>query len=178
MNVRKLCQTAILLALCILSQFLKNFSVFITGSFINLVLAVCTLSCGLGSGLILSVITPLTSWWITGSPIMAAMPVIVPCVMAGNAIFVVCVWSFTRRDKGARPLSFGLVSGTLLKALFMWLIISKLILSLLGPGSGLPDPALNVARATFSTTQLITAAIGSALCLAVAPVLKKQHFIE
>ena len=44
-SVKILCRTAVLLALCIASQFLKNLSVYLTGSIINAILVIATLSC-------------------------------------------------------------------------------------------------------------------------------------
>lgn len=96
-NVRLLCRTALLLALCVASQFLKNTSVYLTGPVINAILILATLSCGFFSGAVLAVLTPLTSWWITGSPVMSAYPAIVPAVMGGNLLLVVCVWFFALR---------------------------------------------------------------------------------
>ncbi len=95
-NIRILCRTALLLALCIASQFLKNTSVYITGTIINAILIVSVLSCGLLGGTIISVITPLTSWWITGSPLISAIPLLLPCIMLGNLIIVFFVWFFSR----------------------------------------------------------------------------------
>lgn len=102
-NVRLLCRTALLLALCIASQFLKNTSVYITGPIVNAILILSTLSCGFFSGAAISVITPLTSWWITGSPIMSAHPAIVPCVMMGNLLLVTSTWLFARWLKSKLP---------------------------------------------------------------------------
>ncbi|MBE6928162.1 MAG: hypothetical protein E7467_06725 [Ruminococcaceae bacterium] len=103
LNTKLLVRTALLLALCIASQFLKNASPYITGSIVNTILILATLSCGLLSGCIISVIAPLTSWLITGSPIMAAYPAIVPCIMIGNLILVVCVWLFASWLKKKMP---------------------------------------------------------------------------
>lgn len=104
LNVGVLCRTALLLALCIASQFLKNTSVYITGSIVNAILIISTLSCGFLSAAAISVIAPLTSWWITGSPIMSAYPVIVPLVMISNLIIVACVWLFAKYlDKKFSP---------------------------------------------------------------------------
>ena len=50
---------------------------------------------------------------------------------------------------------------------FYVLTIVQLVLPLLGPGSGLPEKALLMARTTFSVTQLICGLIGSALAYAV-----------
>lgn len=95
-NTRLLCRAAILLALCIASQFLKDTSVYITGSIINTILIIATLSCGYLGAVAIALITPLTSWLITGSAVMSSYPAIVPCVMLGNVILVSCVWLFSQ----------------------------------------------------------------------------------
>lgn len=105
LNVKLLLRTALLLALCIASQFFKNASVYITGSIVNTVLIIATLSCGFWSATAISVIAPLTSWLITGSPIMAAHPAIVPAVMLGNIILVACVWVFANWLEKKMPLT-------------------------------------------------------------------------
>lgn len=102
-NVKLLIRTALLLALCIASQFLKNASVYITGSIVNTILIIATLSCGFWSASAISVIAPLTSWLITGSPIMSSYPVIIPCVMVGNLILVASVWLFAKWLKKKMP---------------------------------------------------------------------------
>lgn len=95
-NIRTLTRTALLLALCIASQFLKNTSVYITGAIINAILIISVLSSGLFSGVLISIITPLTSWWITGSPLISAIPLLLPCIMLGNLIIVCAVWCFSQ----------------------------------------------------------------------------------
>ncbi|MCQ2483650.1 MAG: ECF transporter S component, partial [Clostridia bacterium] len=87
---KSLAYAAILLAICIVSQFLKNTSVYITGPIINACLLLCVLTAGIKYAVALSVITPITSFIITGSPIMAAIPMIIPCVIVGNIIYVIC----------------------------------------------------------------------------------------
>ena len=168
MKLNRFTRTAILLALAVASQFLKSLSVYITGPIINCILIICVLYCGLGNAAILCVVLPLTSWLITGSPIMSAMPVIVPCIMAGNFVLVLSVWLFDRRSSTGRSILSGMAIGCVVKALLMWLTISCLVLSLVGSSSGLPAPALAAAKLTFSVTQLITAVIG---CIPV-PIIK------
>ncbi len=102
-NVRLICRTALLLALCVAAQFLKNTSVYLTGPVINAILILATLFCGLWSGAVLSLVTPLTSWLITGSPVMSAYPMIVPCIMVGNFIFSLFVWFFGLRLAARLP---------------------------------------------------------------------------
>lgn len=83
-TTKQITTTAVLLAICIVSQFFKNTSVYITGPVINACLILAVLSVGIPCGIILSVITPVTSFFITGSPIIGAIPASMPCIMAGN----------------------------------------------------------------------------------------------
>ena len=73
-TTKQLVQTALLLAICIASQYFKNLSVYITGPIVNLTIILAVLSVGLWSGLLLSIIAPVTAFFFTGSPIMAAIP--------------------------------------------------------------------------------------------------------
>lgn len=173
MKLNRFTRTAILLALAVASQFLKNLSVYITGPIVNCILVICVLYCGLGNAALLSAVLPLTSWLITGSPIMTAMPMIVPCIMAGNFVLVLFVWLFSRRESSGARLAAGMAIGCLAKAAFMWLTVSCLVISIAGPDSGLPAPALAAAKLTFSLTQLITSAIGCVPVLALKRILDK-----
>ena len=173
MKIRQLTLSALLLALSIASQFLKNTSVYLTGPVINCILILATVFCGLWSAVALSLITPLTSWLITGSPLMSAIPMIVPCIMAGNVILAVSVWVSIRKKLCTRNLLLGTLFGAAVKAAFMGGTISLLLLPLLGPSTGLPAPALAAARVTFSLTQLITALLGGALSVLIVPTLMR-----
>ena len=173
MKTRQLTLTALLLALCIASQFLKNTSVYLTGPVINCILILAAVFCGLWSAVSLSLITPLTSWLITGSPLMSAIPLIVPCVMAGNVIFAAAMWFCIRKCLCTRSLLLGTLLGAAAKAAFMGGTISLLLLPLLGSATGLPAPALAAARVTFSLTQLITALLSGVLAVLIVPTLKR-----
>ena len=59
-TTKQITTTAVLLAICIVSQFFKNTSVYITGPVINACLILAVLSVGIPCGIILSVITPVT----------------------------------------------------------------------------------------------------------------------
>lgn len=170
-STKALAQAAILLAICIMSQFLKNMSVYITGPIINACLIICVLTAGLGWAVVLSVVTPITSYFITGSPIMSAIPLIIPCVMAGNAILVICVALFKNKPnkKIGQPLS--MLVGSVFKAIFMGVVISLLVIPQFLPEQ--MAPKMKVFQATFSITQLLTALIGSALACVIMIPLKK-----
>lgn len=162
-TVRDIAITGILLAICIVFQIFKNMSVFITGPVVNACLIICALSTGLIPALILSVITPVTSFLITGAPVMTAVPPMMPLIMAGNAILVIMVCIFG--NKNYVKISLGMAAGSILKALFMGLTISMGVLPHM-----LPEPMtkmLPAMKIQFSVTQLITAAIGSVIAYVV-----------
>lgn len=170
LSTKQLVQTALLLAICIASQYFKNISVYITGPVVNTTIIIAVLAVGLWSGLLISIVAPVTAFFFTGSPIMAAIPLMFPAVMAGNAVLAVCVWYFQNKLKFKWRLPVGLAAGSVLKALFMGIVIVLILLPVFGDNiaSHLPKPealpaVLATAKTTFSVTQLITSLIGSAL---------------
>lgn len=170
LTTKRLVQTAFLLAICIASQYFKNLSVYVTGPIVNTTIIIATLAIGLWSGILISVIAPVTAFFFTGSPIMAAIPLMFPVVMAGNAVLAVSVWYFQEKLPFKWKLPAGLVAGSILKAVFMGAVVILIILPVFGGNVAgkLPKPealpkVLATAKVTFSVTQLITALIGSAL---------------
>lgn len=170
LTTKQLVQTALLLAICIASQYFKNISVYITGPVVNTTIIIAVLAVGLWSGLLISIVAPVTAFFFTASPIMAAIPLMFPVVMAGNAILAVNAWYFQNKLNWKWHLPVGLIIGSILKALFMGITIVLIILPIFGGSiaSHLPKPealpmVLATAKTTFSITQLITALIGSAL---------------
>ena len=158
-TTKQITTTAVLLAICIVSQFFKNTSVYLTGPIINACLILAVLSVGMTCGVILSIITPVTSFLITGSPLMAAIPVIIPCVMLGNIILVSGVGLLNKKVKGNGGLIAGMAAGSVVKALFMGVIIAMLIIPSMLPEK--MQPMMPVFQSTFSVTQLITSIMGS-----------------
>lgn len=171
LTTKQITMTAALLAICFVSQFLKNTSVYITGPIINACLILAGLSAGMVCGLILAVITPITSFFITGSPIIAAIPAIMPCIMIGNAILVVAVCLAIKKKPGQIGMICGMAVGTVVKAIFMGVVISLILIPMLLPEK--MQPKMAVFQTTFSVTQLITAIIGSVIAYIVWIPLKK-----
>lgn len=157
-NAKQITTTAVLLAICIISQFFKNTSIFITGPIINACLILAGLSVGMTCGIILSIITPITSFFITGSPIMAAMPMILPCIIIGNIILVVLTCLLQDKINGNAGLPVGMVAGSIVKALFMGVAISLIIVPMMIPVK--MHAKMATIQMTFSVFQLITALIG------------------
>lgn len=158
-TTKQITTTAVLLAIAIVSQVFKNLSVYITGPVINACLILAVLSAGIFCGIILAVITPVTAFFISGSPIMAAIPSIIPCVMIGNIILVIGVGLFSKKIKGNGGLIAGMAAGSVLKALFMGVVIALILIPNLIPAA--MEAKMGVFQMTFSVTQLITAFIGS-----------------
>lgn len=180
LTTKQLVQTALLLAICIASQYFKNLSVYITGPIVNTTIIIAVLAVGLWSGLLISIIAPVTAFFFTGSPIMAAIPLMFPVVMTGNAILALSVWYFQKKQSFKWRLPAGLVIGSVLKAIFMGIVVVLIILPIFGQNIAgkLPKPealpkVLATARVTFSATQLITALIGSVLAYLIWIPLKK-----
>lgn len=177
-TTQKLAVSAVLLALCIASQFLKNTSVYITGSIINCILAVDVLMCGLSYAAIISVVTPITSFIITQSPIMKALPMVIPCVMIGNFLMVLFIWLLCHKKTNIQRTIIGMVLGIIAKAGYMSTVIALVIVGIYGEKQGLKPPAIAVAKVTFSLTQLITATIGCVLAFNVWLIIKKIRVNE
>ncbi|MEG1847218.1 MAG: ECF transporter S component [Lachnospiraceae bacterium] len=169
-TTKQLTATALLLAICIGSQYFKNISPYITGPIVNATLILAVLGAGLYSGILLSIIAPITAFFFTGSPIMAAIPLMFPVIMLGNLILVFFTYYYENKCKFKLHLATGLVLGSVVKAVFMGVVVVLIILPLMGSSiaAHLPKPEmlpkiLAAAKITFSVTQLVTALIGSAL---------------
>lgn len=166
-KTRRLVQTALLLALCLCFQLLKSISVYITGPLVNMVLIIAALSCGWQSGVIIGCLAPLIAYLIGATPIINMVPMMLPVIMVGNCLIALSAVLF----KNEKLLPAGLAIGSVAKAGWLWIMVCFVVLPVFG--ANVPPKALAAAKATFSVTQLITAAIGSVLALAVWKLLKK-----
>ena len=175
-KTKQITVTAIMLAICLVSQFFKNLSVYITGPIINAALILTVLYAGMACGIILSIITPVTSFFITGSPVMAAIPAMFQFIIIGIIILVVCVGLLRKKCGKATGFPVSIAIGAILKAVFMGIAIALIILP-----AFLPAPMhkmLPVLQLQFSVTQLITAVIGGVYAVIIAAVLKKTSLAQ
>lgn len=187
-GAKQIAITALLLAICIVSQLFKNLSMFITGPIINACIALTVLTVNLPCAIVLSVITPVTAYFIAGSPIMQALPGMLLLIMGGNIILAVGTQFLLKKDflKGPKafmkPLLIIYAALTALaKGLFMGATISQWLLptylaSALPKVLAADDPRLQkipglmkVAQANFSVNQIITALIGMGLLFVLWP---------
>ena len=174
-KIRWITETAVLLALLVTLQALtKPAGQLVTGSCVNLLLAVSTLFAGLTSGLTVAVISPVLAYLLGIAPQI----VTVPAIMAGNAVYVLLLAALAdKTGKNILRQTVAWICASVAKFLVLYGIVVKLICGVLADGllaaGTLKAPMLNALPAMFSFTQLFTALIGGAVALVVVPVLRK-----
>ncbi len=168
-------ETAVMLALLVTLQTLtKPMGQLITGSFVNAVLAVTVLVAGLYSGVTVALISPVLAYLLGIAPQILT----VPAIMVGNTVYVVLLYFIAGTDskKVLRRVAAWIIAATVkfatLYAIVVWLICGVFAERLMDAGT-LKAPMLNMLPATFSWPQLITALIGGAVALIIAPVIRK-----
>ena len=174
-KIRWITETAVMLALLVCLQALtKPMGQLVTGSCVNAVLAVSALVGGLSCGLVVALCSPVLAYLLGIAPQILT----VPAIMAGNAVFVVCL-SLLADKTGKRIVrqviawvSAAAAKFVTLYAIVVWLICGVLSESLLASGV-MKAPMLKALPATFSWPQLFTALIGGAVALLITPVLRK-----
>ena len=158
---------ALLTALHAATQPLGN--QFITGSVVNLVLIVSVMTCGLASGAVVAVFSPVIAF-ILPFPIGPQLPLIIPFVCLGNVALVV-IWHFTgNRNFGNKYIALvaALIAGAVGKFAVLYFGVVRFVAPLV---LGLPETA--PVYILFSYPQLITASIGGFLAILLLPVIKK-----
>lgn len=167
-------ETAIMLALLIVLQWLtKPLGQFVTGSCVNAVLAVAALAAGMSSGLTVALLSPVFAYLLGIAPNL----VTVPAIMVGNAAFVVVLLLAGGNDKAVWKKVTAWLGAALCKFAVLYVLVVYVICGvaadfLLAQGV-LKAPMLQALPATFAVPQLVTALIGGAAALLIAPVLKK-----
>ena len=171
-KIRWITETAVMLALLVALQALtKPFGQLVTGSFVNAVLAVTVLVAGLGSGITVAVVSPVLAYLLGIAPQILT----VPAIMIGNTVFVVLLHLIC--GKTLWKSVAGLLVAAVCKFAVLYVLVTHVICGVLAQpllAQGvLKEPMLKMLPATFSFPQLLTALIGGAVALAIAPVLKK-----
>jgi len=179
-GTRQIATTAVLLAICIVSQVFKNLSVFITGPIVNTCIVLAVLMVNLPCGIILSIITPVTAYMIAMSPVMMAVPAIIIFIMFGNIVLAVTVeFLFKKSFMGSGNNVFRIsnmaraILCSLAKGVFMGVTISMWLLPTFIPQNSPLRNKMPVFQKTFSVVQFLTACIGFAYVFFVYTVLKQ-----
>ena len=166
-------QTAVMLALLIAVQAATSGlgNQFVTGSCVNLILAVTALTVGLWGGVAVAVISPFGAFLFGIGPKFIQL---IPAIALGNLVYVVLLALMV--GKTVRPMwrqGIGLVTAAVSKFLTLYFVITRLLVPALVSAGVIPAKASAVLAANFSWPQLVTATIGGILALVVTPALKK-----
>lgn len=163
MNTKTITRTAILIALLVALQAVTRplGNQFVTGSCVNLVLAVAAMLCGVWSGVIVAVISPFFAYFLGISPQIW----LAPAIACGNAVYVVLIALLGKKLTVSAGGAVGVVAAAAAKFVVLYLVVVKLFI----PMGNLPAKV----AAQFSWPQLVTALIGGFLALAVVPTIKK-----
>lgn len=162
-------QTAVCLALLIAFQFFtRSLGQFVTGSCVNLVLAVAALIGGVWPGVAVAAVSPFCAYLLGIGP--AFFP-LVPCVSLGNAVYAALFGLLVGKYLQKKQ-PFGTFACMALAALAKFAVLYLVLVRLVAPAI-VPAAKLSVVTASFTWPQLITAAIGGVLACLIAPVLRR-----
>lgn len=167
-HTRWLARTAVSLALLVAVQYAtKGLGQFVTGSCVNLILAVAALIGGVWSGLIVALLSPFCAFLLGIGP---AFVQLVPCIALGNAVYAVLFsilvgkFLFTRRI-----FAYGCMAlAALAKFAALYFVLVKLVAPLVVPAA-----KLETISAMFTWPQLVTALIGGTLACVLTPLVRK-----
>ena len=184
-KIRWITETAVMLALLICLQWVGSFipdqmtKQLITGTMVNCVLAVTVLMVGLGSGITVSLISPVCAFVFGIAPnFITVLP-----IMVANCCYVALLYFIigkTRAFVWQQPAA--LACAAVVKFGVLYVLVVKVICgvasgALLGKKIGsivvLAPPMLNMLPTMFAWPQLVTALTGGAIALAIVPVLRK-----
>lgn len=161
-------ETAVMLALLVTLQALtRSAGQYVTGSCVNLILAVTTLAAGLGSGAAVALLSPFFAFLLGIGPQL--LP-IVPAISVGNLLYVLLLWGIAGRNLHSLPRKLlawlGAAGG---KAAALYLLVVRLLCAALD----LPQKQVAVFTAMFSWPQLVTALAGGGVALLAVPIVRK-----
>ena len=167
-KIQLITATAIMTALLVVVHFATSqFSPFVTGSAVNLILIITVMVYGFWPGLAVAAVSPVLAKFLSVGPLWE----IIPCIILGN-IILVTLWRLVGSARlGNRFVSYALalVVAAVCKFAVLYYSVVKLMIPLLGLSEGVAGKM----SAMFSAQQLVTAGIGGALAIIILPTLKK-----
>lgn len=173
-KVRRICETAILLALLVVLQAItKPFGTILTGTAVNFILIATAVLIGTASGLVVGIVSPFLALLLGIVP----LPIyVVPVVALGNAaivlVFSLLLYKLNGYPKGKDLLRWivAIIGGAGLKfcVLYAGAVWAVMPIMTAVKGAGVKVPA-----AIFSIQQIPTALLGGLLALLIIPTVKK-----
>lgn len=163
-------ETAVFIALLVVLQAATRplGSTLITGCIVNLLLILSVMLCGLSSGIIVGVVSPVIAKCFGIGPLWS----IIPLILLGN-VTLALIWHFVGKQKRLRPFSAHILAlplAALAKFAALYLGIVKLALPF---WLHLPAQQAAVISGMFSIPQLITAAVGGGAAILLLPLLRR-----
>lgn len=163
-------QTAALTALLIVVQMITSSmgNTLVTGSFVNCLLIVAVMACGLRTGLWVAILSPAAAKLLGIGPLWSLIPVIV----LGNAALVF-TWHSCMKGRavtGRAACIKAMSAAAVVKFAILYLGVVKVVVPLF---LHLPEKQAAAVSHLFSLPQLATALIGGAMATVVLPVLAK-----
>lgn len=154
-------ETAVMIALLIALQAVtKPAGQFVTGSCVNLVLAMSVLVGGLWCGVTVALLSPFFAF------LLSIGPALLPVVPLVAVLYFITGKHLTPKSPAAWA---GVAAAAAAKCLTLYLLIVKLLI----PALSLPAKQAAVLSASFSWPQIVTALIGGTLAVLIAPVVRK-----
>lgn len=166
-------QTAVMLALLVAVQGVTAGlgNQFVTGSCVNLILAVTALVVGLWGGITVAAVSPFVAFLFGIGPKFIQL---VPAIALGNAVLVLVLSLVIGKEQKLLWRSIaGWLAASAAKFAALYLVIVKLLVPALVGGGIIPEAASATISAQFAVPQLITALIGSGIALAIVPLIRK-----
>ena len=163
-------RTAVLMALLITLQWATSgLGQFVTGSCVNAVLVIATLTAGLWSGVAVAVLSPFCAFLLGIGPKLIQL---IPAIALGN---VVLVW-LAALLLGGKAIAWwrkalGIALSAITKFLVLYLAVVKVVVPVMG--EALKQKQVETFTAMFSWPQLVTALIGTTLAVLIAPAIRK-----
>ena len=161
--------TAIFIALLVGTQAITaSFGQLVTGSLVNLILIVSVMTCGLSSGVVVAIVSPVFATLFNVGPVWG----LVPFIIAGN-ITIILVWHFICKINFSNIYIVRVITivlAALCKSVVLYFGVVQIAIPMV---LKLPEPKASVMSSMFSFPQLFTALIGGALAFAILPVLFK-----
>lgn len=162
-------RTAILIALLIVLQAATATlgNSLITGSIVNMLLVISVMTCGLGTGLSVAIVSPVMAKFFGIGPLWA----LIPFISVGNIVLIL-VWHFIGNGNIKNhyvTYIATLVTAAIAKFLVLYIGIVQIAIPLLS----LPNQQAIIISNMFSIPQLFTALIGGGIATVMLPTLKK-----
>lgn len=136
----------------------------ITGTLVNLILIVMTLTVGVGSGVTIGILSALLALLIGVGPIF---PIITPFIAIGNALLAITYKLIVKIHKSI-TFYIAIILAAVIKCAFLWLTVPFVLKYI----SDIKPAQLKMLTIMFSWPQGITALCGGILALCILPLLK------